>query len=100
MRRTFLTLFVFCACLAASAAGAASERTAVYMLPLAAVSFWLFAIQRGQTTGFEQTVCRWGIWIVAIAAILRDMCLSGQLVALYQRMISTTSSPLFCSIPR
>jgi len=31
MRRTFLTLFVFCACLAASAAGAASERTAVYM---------------------------------------------------------------------
>jgi hypothetical protein len=58
------------------------------MLPLAAVSFWLFAIQRGQTTGFEQTVCRWGTWIVAIAAILRDMCLSGQLVALYQRLQS------------
>lgn len=56
------------------------------MLPLAILSFWLFTIQRGQTQGFEQTVCRWGAWIIVLAAILRDMCLSGQLVSLYQRL--------------
>lgn len=58
------------------------------MLPLAGLSLWLFVIQRGQTEGIEQTVCRWGVWIVVIAAILRDMCLSGQLVSLYQRLHS------------
>ena len=58
------------------------------MLPLAALSLWLFVIQRGQTDGLEQTVCRWGLWVVAIAAVVRDMCLSGQLVSLYERLHS------------
>ena len=56
------------------------------MLPLAAISFGLFFIQRGQTTGIEQKYCRWSLWIVVIAALLRDMCLSGQLVAALERM--------------
>lgn len=57
------------------------------MLPLAGLSLWLFHIQSGQTTDFEWRVCRWGFWIVAIAAVARDMCLSGQLATLYERML-------------
>lgn len=56
------------------------------MLPLALVSFILFYIQRGQTTGLEKKVCCWGSWIVLVAFLLRDMCLSGQVMAAYQRL--------------
>ncbi len=56
------------------------------MLPLAIASFVLFHIQRGQTSGLEKKVCDWGYWIVLVTFILRDMCISGQLVAAYQRM--------------
>lgn len=56
------------------------------MLPLGLVSFVLFYIQRGQTEGVEQKACRWGMWIVAVAFILRDMCLSGQLVSAYHKL--------------
>jgi len=63
------------------------------MLPLALVSFYLFHIQRGQTSGVEKKVCCWGYWIVIVAFLLRDMCLSGQLLAAYQRL-STAGIPL------
>ncbi|EFL52732.1 conserved hypothetical protein [Solidesulfovibrio fructosivorans JJ]] len=56
------------------------------MLPLALISFILFNIQRGQTSGTEKTLCAWGYWIILIAFIIHDMCLSGQLVAAYQRL--------------
>ena len=56
------------------------------MLPLGLVSYVLFSIQRGQTEGVEKKVCCWGGWIVLAALVLRDMCLSGQLVAAYQRL--------------
>ena len=58
------------------------------MLPVAAVSLYLFGVQRGQTSGREKCVCSWGFWLVIAALILRDMCLSGQLVAAYCRMIA------------
>ena len=58
------------------------------MLPLALVSYVLFHIQSGQSEGLEKKVCGWGGWIVLAALILRDMCLSGQLVAAYQRLIA------------
>ena len=58
------------------------------MLPLAVVSYVLFNMQRGQTEGIEQKVCCWGGWIILVAFVLRDMCLSGQLVAAYQRLIA------------
>ena len=56
------------------------------MLPLGVVSVVLFYIQRGQTEGVERKVCQWGLWIVAVAFVLRDMCLSGQLVSAYQKL--------------
>ena len=56
------------------------------MLPMAAVSLYLFSVQRGQTSGTEKSVCCWGFWIVVAGLILRDMCLSGQLVAAYHRL--------------
>ncbi|MHC1713644.1 MAG: hypothetical protein AB9872_15970 [Solidesulfovibrio sp.] len=58
------------------------------MLPLALVTFTLFNIQRGQTEGAEKTTCAWGYWIIIVAFLLRDMCLSGQLVAAYHRLIA------------
>ncbi len=58
------------------------------MLPLALASVVLFHIQRGQTSGVEETTCRWGYWIVIAAFLLRDMCLSGQLLAAYQRLLA------------
>lgn len=63
------------------------------MLPLAAVSAVLFHIQRDQATGCEKTVCVWGFWIVIAAFVLRDMCLSGQIVAAYHRL-SAAGIPL------
>ncbi|HCR12223.1 MAG TPA: hypothetical protein PKD41_10085 [Solidesulfovibrio sp.] len=56
------------------------------MLPLALVSFAFFNIQRGQTEGIEKKVCCWGYWLIIVAFLLRDMCLSGQLVAAYHRL--------------
>jgi hypothetical protein len=56
------------------------------MLPLALLSFLLFHIQRGQTEGFEKKVCCWGYWIVILAFLLRDMCLSGQVMSAYHRL--------------
>ncbi len=63
------------------------------MLPLAIVSFLLFTIQRGQTEGLEKKACDWGYWIIIVAFLLRDMCLSGQLVAAYHRL-SAAGIPL------
>jgi hypothetical protein len=56
------------------------------MLPLALVSFILFNIQRGQTEGAEKAVCGWGYWLIIVLFLLRDMCLSGQVVAAYHRL--------------
>lgn len=56
------------------------------MVPLAVVSVILFHIQRGQTEGLEKKFCNWGYWIVIVAFILRDLCLSGQVMAAYQRL--------------
>ncbi|MHC1791530.1 hypothetical protein [Solidesulfovibrio sp.] len=58
------------------------------MLPIAIVSLYLFHVQRGQTSGCEKSTCCWGFWLVIAALFLRDMCLSGQLVAAYCRMTS------------
>ena len=58
------------------------------LLAAAAVSLYLFGVQRGQTSGREKCVCSWGFWLVIIALVLRDMCLSGQLAAAYCRMIA------------
>ena len=63
------------------------------MLPLAVASAVLFNIQRGQTTSCEKTVCVWGFWVIIALAVLRDMCLSGQLVAAYHRL-SAAGIPL------
>ncbi|MYL83977.1 hypothetical protein GTA51_12640 [Desulfovibrio aerotolerans] len=56
------------------------------MLPLAVVSLYLFHVQRGQTSGCEKKANCWGFWLVIAALLLRDMCLSGQLVAAYCRL--------------
>lgn len=56
------------------------------MLPIAVVSLYLFHVQRGQTSGCEKSACCWGFWLVIAALILRDMCLSGQLLAAYGRL--------------
>ena len=56
------------------------------MLPLAIVSFILFNIQRGQTSGLEKKISCWGYWAIIIVFIIHDMCLSGQLVAAYHRL--------------
>lgn len=56
------------------------------MLPLALVSFALFNMQRGQTEGTEKKACCWGYWLIIVAFLLRDMCLSGQLVSAYHRL--------------
>ena len=58
------------------------------MLPIAIVSLYLFHVQRGQTSGCEKSTCCWGFWLVIAALLLRDMCLSGQLVAAYCRLTS------------
>ena len=58
------------------------------MLPIAIISLYLFHVQRGQTSGCEKSTCCWGFWLVIAALLLRDMCLSGQLVAAYCRLIS------------
>jgi hypothetical protein len=58
------------------------------MLPIALVSLYLFHVQRGQTSGCEKSTCCWGFWLVIAALVLRDMCLSGQLVAAYCRLTS------------
>ena len=58
------------------------------MLPIAIVSLYLFHVQRGQTSGCEKHTCCWGFWLVIAAVLLRDMCLSGQLVAAYCRLTS------------
>lgn len=63
------------------------------MLPIALVAFLLFHIQRGQTEGAEKKACCWGYWVVIVAFLLRDMCLSGQLVAAYHRL-SAAGIPL------
>ncbi len=56
------------------------------MLPLALVSFAFFKIQLGQTEGVEKKVCCWGYWGIIVLFLLRDMCLSGQVVAAYHRL--------------
>ncbi|HWQ10642.1 MAG TPA: hypothetical protein VN436_16085 [Holophaga sp.] len=56
------------------------------MLPLALISFALFNIQRGQAEGVEKKICCWGYWLIVVAFLLRDMCLSGQLTAAYHRL--------------
>jgi len=56
------------------------------MLPVAGVSLYLFHVQRGQTSGAEQKVCCGRSWMGIAALILRDMCLSGQIMAAYQRL--------------
>ncbi|EHJ48737.1 hypothetical protein DFW101_2733 [Solidesulfovibrio carbinoliphilus subsp. oakridgensis] len=56
------------------------------MLPLALASFYLFHVQRGQTEGAEKKACCWGYWLIIVAFIVHDMCLSGQLVAAYHRL--------------
>jgi len=56
------------------------------MLPIAIVSLYLFHVQRGQTSGCEKSVNCWGFWLMIAALVLRDMCLSGQLLAAYCRM--------------
>ena len=63
------------------------------MVPLAVISFVLFNIQRGQTTDLEKKVVCWGYWIILLAFIVHDMCLSGQLVAAYHRL-SAAGIPL------
>ncbi len=50
------------------------------------VSYVLFYMQARPDRGHRAEGRCWGGWIILVAFVLRDMCLSGQLVAAYQRL--------------
>ncbi len=56
------------------------------MLPVAAIAFFLFRMQRGATEGLEKQICDWGYWIVIAGFFLRDICLSSRLAGLYEQL--------------
>jgi len=53
------------------------------MLPLGFAAFFLFRMRRSQAEGLENTVCRWGYWLVLALLLLRDACLSSRLAGIY-----------------
>lgn len=52
------------------------------MVPMALAAFFLFKIQRGQTEGTEKQVCDWGYFVIIVAFLLRDICLSSRLTGI------------------
>jgi len=56
------------------------------MLPLAAVSCYLFRMRGKEASGLEKKLCDWGSWIVIVGFFLRDICLSSRLASMYEKL--------------
>lgn len=62
------------------------------MLPMALIAFVIFRIKRDMAEGLEKKICDWGHWIIIIAFLLRDMCLSSRLAGMYSDLAGAKST--------